>query len=148
MLVNLIHKLLANQTLIVAVLAWVSAQLIKFLSCLLIQGKVDFTRLTGPGGMPSGHAAMVSAMAVSVGRQAGWESTDFGVAVVLALVVMYDAAGVRRAVGKQARVLNMLVNELSRGNVNIPAGLKEILGHTPFEVVAGSILGLLLAIMI
>lgn len=143
----LIVKLLANHTLIVAVLAWVTAQLIKFLSCLIFRHELDFTKLTGPGGMPSAHAAMVTAMAVSVGRRAGWASGEFGIAVVLTLVVMYDAAGIRQAVGKQARVLNSLVSEMPRG-ANIQAGLREILGHTPFEVVAGSLLGLLLAITI
>lgn len=145
---TIIGDLLKNHTLIAAVTAWISAQLIKFLSCLVLEHKLDFTRLTGPGGMPSGHAAMVSAMAVSVGRQAGWASTDFGVAVALALVVMYDAAGVRQAVGKQARVLNALVNQLPRRSVSIPAGLREILGHTPVEVCAGAVLGLFLAIVI
>lgn len=145
MLETLIIKLLANHTLIVAVLAWVTAQLIKFLSRLIIHHELDFTKLTGPGGMPSAHAAMVSAMAVSIGRKSGWAAGEFGIAVVLALVVMYDATGIRQAVGKQAQVLNTLVNEMPRSRKNISAGLKEILGHTPFEVMAGSILGLILA---
>lgn len=148
MLDALIVKLLANHTLIVAILAWIMAQLIKFMSCLISRHELDFTKLTGPGGMPSAHAAMVSAMAVSVGRKSGWSSGEFGIAIVLALVVMYDAAGIRQAVGKQAQVLNNLVSEMPRGTLNIQAGLKEILGHTPVEVVAGSFLGLLLAIVI
>lgn len=145
---SLIFKLLANHTLIVAVLAWVTAQLIKFLSYLITRHELDFTKLTGPGGMPSAHAAMVSAMAVNIGKRSGWASGEFGIAVVLALVVMYDAAGIRQAVGKQAQILNTLVNKMPQGRISVSTGLKEILGHTPIEVMAGSLLGLLLAILI
>ena len=144
----LVHKLFINRTLIAAVLSWLVAQLLKFLGALILEGKLDFTKLTSPGGMPSGHAAMVTAMAVSIGENSGWESNEFGLAVVFALVVMYDAAGVRQAVGKQARVLNALMRELPRGKASIPTGLKELLGHTPVEVMAGSVLGIVFAILI
>ncbi|MFZ5640766.1 MAG: divergent PAP2 family protein [Bacillota bacterium] len=145
---SLFPGILVNHTLVTAVLTWIMAQLIKFLSCLIIRHEVDFTRLTGAGGMPSAHAAMVSAMAASIGKRTGWASGEFGIAVVLALVVMYDAAGIRQAVGKQARVLNTLVNEMPGKRMDIPEGLKELLGHTPVEVIAGALLGLVLAFIL
>jgi acid phosphatase family membrane protein YuiD len=145
---SLFPGILANHTLISSVVAWTMAQLIKFLNCLIIRHEVDFTRLTGAGGMPSAHAAMVSAMAASIGKRTGWASGEFGIGVVLALVVMYDAAGIRQAVGKQARVLNALVNEIPAKRMDFPEGFKELLGHTPVEVIAGALLGLLVAFII
>ena len=145
---SLFPGIFSNHALVTAILAWIMAQLIKFLGCIIIRHEVDFTRLTSAGGMPSAHAAMVSALAVSIGNRTGWASGEFGIAVVLAVIVMYDAAGIRQAVGKQARVLNALVNHMPGKKMDIPAGLKELLGHTPVEVIAGVFLGLILAFVL
>lgn len=95
--------------------------------------------------MPSSHSAFVTSLATGVGLVEGFDSTLFALAAVFALIVMYDAAGVRRAAGKQARVLNAIIEDLNRRELH-PERLRELLGHTPVEVVAGARLGVLVAI--
>lgn len=95
--------------------------------------------------MPSSHSAFVTSLATGVGLVEGSDSTLFALAAVFALIVMYDAAGVRRAAGKQARVLNAIIEDLNRRELH-PERLRELLGHTPVEVVAGALLGVLVAI--
>lgn len=127
-----------------AALAWLLAQVLKVVWELVIRRQLDFSRLVGAGGMPSSHAAFVSALSVSVGRVRGWDSAECAISLVFALIIMYDAAGVRRAAGKQARILNQIVQDLQQGGKLAEEGerLKELLGHTPVEVLAGALLGL------
>lgn len=106
---------------------------------------LNFRRFVGAGGMPSSHAALVVALATGVGREMGWESTEFAIALILALIVMYDAAGVRRAVGNQAEVLNKLLDEVVHKGEFREERLKELLGHTPKEVLAGALVGIVVA---
>lgn len=94
--------------------------------------------------MPSSHSAFVTSLATGIGLYEGFDSTMFALATVFALIVMYDASGVRRAAGKQARVLNAIIEDLNRRELH-PERLKELLGHTPFEVVVGALLGILMA---
>lgn len=123
-------------------LAAILAQIIKFFLHLLVHRKVDFRVFTTTGGMPSSHSAGVVGLATTVGLIAGFDSLYFAVAAGNMLVVMYDAAGIRRASGKMAACLNKIMEDLSKHEVSsINTKLKELLGHTPFEVFVGAILG-------
>lgn len=133
-----------NAVLMAAVLAWAVAQLLKILSWAVASREWNFKRLVEPGGMPSSHSAFVTSLATGIGLYEGFDSTMFALAAVFALIVMYDASGVRRAAGKQARVLNAIIEDLNRRELH-PERLKELLGHTPFEVVVGALLGILIA---
>jgi len=122
-------------------IAWITAQALKFLFDFVSSRKIDFRRLVGSGGMPSSHSSLVVSLATVVGVSEGVESAAFGLATAFALVVMYDAAGVRRATGKQAKVLNRMFNH-DKSEFHFEEELKELIGHTPFEVIAGALLGL------
>jgi acid phosphatase family membrane protein YuiD len=122
------------------------AQLFKFISALLIDRQVNFRLLFETGGMPSSHTGSMTAMATSVGLIEGFNSVLFAVALAITLVVMYDAAGVRRAAGRMAGILNQITDDLySHHPKRVPVRLRELLGHTPFEVLVGALLGILLA---
>lgn len=137
-----------SSILVTTVLAWFTAQLLKVIFVFIKNKKLDFRRLIGSGGMPSSHAAFVVSLAVAVGLTEGFTSSLFAVSVVVALVVMYDAAGVRRAAGQQAKILNKLVEDWEKNNFeNTEKKLKELLGHTPVEVFAGAVLGALIAFL-
>lgn len=134
-----------NPILQAAMLSWMIAQLLKVLITWAREGFFSLERLVGSGGMPSSHSAFVIALAVGVGKQAGWDSPVAAATTVFSLIVMYDAAGVRRAAGKQARVLNKIITELATGRQFKEERLKELLGHTPVEVISGALLGLAVA---
>ncbi|OIO98839.1 MAG: hypothetical protein AUK03_00660 [Anaerolineae bacterium CG2_30_64_16] len=142
---DLLIALAHNRTLWVTLAAWAVVQLWKFASALLFERKLDLTLLWAPGGMPSSHSALVSALTVSVGMNAGFDSPAFAIAVALAMVVMYDAAGVRQAAGKQAQKINRIVEELLAGHPLNEEHLRELLGHTPFQVTVGALCGALIA---
>ncbi|MDD2400692.1 MAG: divergent PAP2 family protein [Clostridia bacterium] len=139
---NIYNGIIENDTLRVAFLAWLIAQILKFIFNLFSNKKIDITRLLGSGGMPSSHSALVTSLSVYVGRMQGWTSSLFAVTLIFAFVVMYDAAGVRRASGKQAEVLNQIINDIYHGTQISQEKLKELIGHTPIEVLAGSVLGI------
>ena len=137
-----------DSVLITCIIAWFAAQLIKVISVLIKNKKLDFRRFIGSGGMPSSHTSFVTSLAAGVGMECGFSSAEFAISTVLALVVMYDAAGIRRAAGQQAKILNTLIEEW--GNADFTATdkrLKELLGHTPKEVFAGAILGVFVALV-
>ncbi|MDX2273001.1 MAG: divergent PAP2 family protein [Cyanobacteriota bacterium] len=138
----MLQQLMANRVLWTALLASLTAQLLKLLLVYGRSGRVDLRVLTQTGGMPSSHAALVSALALGVGIQEGWDSLLFAASVVFALIVMYDAAGIRQAAGKQARVLNRMMDQLFEEDEFDEPYLKELLGHTPLQVVVGSLLGI------
>lgn len=122
------------------------AQVLKFLLCLIVKKKVDFKQFTTTGGMPSSHSAGVVGIAASVGFICGFSSIDFAIAMGYALVVMYDAAGLRRASGKMAACLNRIMDDFYKHEMQAVGGkLKELLGHTPIEVFAGAILAVVYA---
>ncbi|MFZ5943402.1 MAG: divergent PAP2 family protein [Bacillota bacterium] len=142
------QELFDNQILRVTLFAWALAQLLKVIIVLWTQRKWDFTRLVGAGGMPSSHSALVTSLGVCVGKTYGYDSGEFALAFTIAMVVMYDAAGVRRAAGKQAEVLNQIIDDLYHHRTEFNRErLKELLGHTPIEVVAGAILGITIGIL-
>lgn len=130
-----------NKAVTIPVLAWFVAQLIKFILTFAIDKKIDFTRLVGSGGMPSSHSSFTVSLAIVLGRQYGWDSPFFAIAAAFAAIVMYDAAGIRRAAGKQARVLNKLVMAHFT-KAEFEEKLKELIGHSPFEVLMGALLGI------
>lgn len=135
---------MASAPYLVALTAGFLAQLTKFFGYWAVTRKLNFTRLVSTGGMPSAHAAGVAALTTAVAFRSGTGSTLFAVTVYLSLVIMYDAAGLRRAAGVQARVLNRIVEDhYSHREGNLPERLHELLGHTPFEVFVGAILGVL-----
>ncbi len=132
-------SILNNIYLWIAVETWLIAQIIKVVNDLIVYKKLNMRRLWGSGGMPSSHAATVMSLTTVVGIVNGWDSAIFAVAFIFSIVVMYDAAGVRRAAGKQAKVLNQMIED--RG-LHMKERLTELLGHTPFEVFMGALLGI------
>ena len=137
-----IGDILDNSVLLVAVIACLIAQASKLVVELVKNRKINIRALVTTGGMPSAHSALVTALATGIGQTSGWESSEFAIATIFAIIVMYDAAGVRQAAGKQARILNQMIDELfsERHEFNEDR-LKELLGHTPFQVIVGSVLG-------
>ena len=141
-----IGNILDNRVLLVALVACVIAQLLKLIIEVIRNQKLDVRVLVTTGGMPSSHSALVTALATGVGQTIGWSSSEFALATVFAIIVMYDAAGVRQAAGKQARILNQMIDELFYEHPEFNQDrLKELLGHTPFQVIAGSALGIAIA---
>ena len=142
---TIFNELFYNQVLWTAVLSWALAQVLKVVFVFILDRRVDFHRLVGAGGMPSSHSSFVTALALMVGFQAGFNSPLFAVCLVFGMIVMYDASGVRRAAGKQASILNQIIEHWDEGPEIQGERLKELLGHTPFEVFAGAILGIIVA---
>jgi len=130
--------------LLVSICAWVIAQLLKVLIALIRKKRIDLRLFVSSGGMPSAHSATVSALAASVAIVEGFSSVAFGIATIFALVVMYDAAGVRQWVGRQSVVLNRIVQEIRfrRPVAELERDLREFIGHTQFQVVIGAVLGI------
>ena len=141
-------ELASNRTVWVPVLIWFAVQLWKFLSPLIFHRKLDLSLLWATGGMPSSHSALVVALAITVGIETGFDSPLFAVSAVLAMVVMYDAAGVRQAAGKQAQKINLIVEELLSGHPLNEEHLRELLGHTPLQVAVGAVVGFVGALLL
>ena len=142
------QQVLHNQILLISLLACFTAQGLKALIELIRDGKVSLRYLVSSGGMPSAHSALVGALATGVGLQVGWSSAEFAIAALFAVIVMYDAAGVRQAAGKQARILNQIIDEMFQGGKEFnEERLKELIGHTPFQVLVGLSLGIGIAIV-
>ena len=133
-----------NHLLMNALLAWATAQILKFFIYLAVNRTIDWKRLTGDGGMPSGHSATVTALAVTSGLEYSCASPAFAVCVVLAIIVMHDAMGVRREAGRHAKAINERLETLS-SQQEPDVKLKEFLGHTPMQVCCGAVLGFAVA---
>ncbi len=144
---SLLLDILTNKVLVIPACAWAVAQLIKGLVRSTRARRVDLSFFVASGGMPSSHSAMVSALATAVALTAGAGSVEFAVSVIVAAVVMYDAAGVRWAVSQQAFILNRIVRELRlrRPRDEVERDLRELIGHTPFQVIIGAALGIAMA---
>ena len=127
----------------VPLLLWVGIQLFKLLYDLVTTKKFNFRRIMGAGGMPSSHSAVVAGLATLVGKYEGVGSSTFAVAFIMAFIVMYDACGVRRAAGKQAALLNKLVETPGLTGVQVSEKLVEVLGHTPIQVIVGALIGVI-----
>ena len=142
------QELFRNRVLWAGATAWFAAQVLKVVFTALLEKRWDFSRLVGLGGMPSSHSAVVCALGTAVGVARGFFSVEFAICFMFAMVVMTDAAGVRRAAGKQAALLNRIVQDaMMSGKGFNNERLKELLGHTPFEVVIGALLGVLVGFL-
>lgn len=128
--------------------AWFGIQLFKLIWDLVETKKFNFKRILGAGGMPSSHSAVVTSLATMIGRQYGVASPIFAMAVIFAIVVMYDAAGVRRAAGKQAELLNKIVETPGLTGVQVSEKLVEVLGHTPTQVFVGALIGVIIGLIV
>jgi acid phosphatase family membrane protein YuiD len=141
-----IIDIITNNAFTTPVLSWFIAQSIKFVYYYIKNKKPDFRKFIDSGGMPSSHTAFTVSLATIIGIHNGFDSDIFAISAIFSLVVMADAAGLRRAAGKQAEVLNKLVN--SSEHIRLDKELKELLGHTPVEVIAGAALGIITGILI
>ena len=140
---NYFVQLFHNKYLIVPVLTWFFIQTFKVIWDLVTTKKFNFKRIMGAGGMPSSHTAVVMSLSVMIGKEFGFESPLFALSMVFAFVVMYDAAGVRRAAGKQATLLNKIIETPGLSDLEVHERLVEVLGHTPTQVIVGAIIGII-----
>jgi len=142
---NLSSGVLANGPLIAAVVAWCIAQIVKVPLHYMSEHKWDWALLLRAGGMPSSHSALVAGVAHGIGLNEGFASPMFAMAAVLAMIVIYDATGIRRQAGKHAEIINRMITDLTSGHPLKQEELREVLGHTPVEALAGTILGIVTA---
>ena len=140
---NFFTEFITNKFIYVPLLTWFGIQLFKVMWDLVTTKKFNFKRILGAGGMPSSHSAVVVSLATLIGRENGFGSSIFALSVIFAFVVMYDAAGVRRAAGKQAKLLNKLIETPGLSGVQVSEKLVEVLGHTPFQVFVGALIGMI-----
>ena len=136
-----------NKYIYVPFLLWFFIQCFKVVWDLVKTKRFNFKRVLGAGGMPSSHSAVVCSLATLVGKNIGFSTPEFGIAFILAIIVMYDAAGVRRAAGKQAKLLNKIVATPGLSALQVQEKLVEVLGHTPLEVIVGAIIGVIVGII-
>ena len=143
-----IQAFFGNYVLISAVFGWMFAQFFKIFSGLFNDKKIHIRRMFSNGGMPSSHSATVLALCTACGIKEGLGSAAFAISAVLAIIVMNDAFGVRYETGEQAKIINRIVKEIFSGKgEEINTGLKELVGHTPFQVLVGAILGVIIAVV-
>ena len=139
---NNLMAFIQNKYIYIPFLLWFGIQLFKVIYDLVTTHKFNFKRIMGAGGMPSSHSAVVVGLATLIGKNEGVGSPIFALSLVVAFVVMYDAAGVRRAAGKQAKLLNKIIETPGLTSVEVSEKLVEVLGHTPMQVVVGALIGL------
>lgn len=132
--------------LIIPAISWASVQLFKFIASLVKNKKVDVKVLVASGGMPSSHSSVVTSIMTLIGMSEGFDSITFAISFVFGLIVMYDAAGVRRAAGKQAGILNKIIYS-NQVKVDTNEKLKELIGHTPKQVFVGALWGIILGLI-
>ena len=147
---NWFLQLASNGVIVNGFAAWITAQILKTIVHAVVNKKLDLPRLVGDGGMPSSHSATVTAIATTCGINFGLASFEFGVTVILAFIVMHDAMGVRLQTGKQAKVINEIIKSIDSLASDLPPEekLKELVGHTPLQVCAGALLGIVIAFVI
>jgi hypothetical protein len=144
-MIKIASQILKNHVLITALLAWFIAQTLKVTLGAIKQKRFDFRWFIGTGGMPSSHTAGATALAFSVGLDSGFNSVTFALAATFAIVVMFDAQGVRRATGRQAQILNKVMEDIYwQGRIKEDR-LRELIGHTPIQVLVGMLLGIIIA---
>jgi len=143
---NFFLELYNNKILMATISAWLIAQTIKVVIGIFRKKKFDFRLFIGSGGMPSSHASGAACLATSVGLECGFSSVYFALAFAFAIVVMFDAQGVRRSTGKQASILNMIMDDIYWQGKIQGIRLRELIGHTPVEVIIGMLLGVMIAL--
>ena len=139
---NTFFMFITNKYIYIPFLLWFGIQLFKLIYDLCTTKRFNFRRILGAGGMPSSHSAVVTSLATLIGKNIGVDSPIFALSLIFAFVVMYDACGVRRAAGKQAKVLNDIINTPGLSNLQVQEKLQEALGHTPIQVFVGALIGL------
>jgi uncharacterized protein len=148
-MMSFLHDLLANRPLMSAFSAWLAAQVLKTLIFAYMEKQVNWRRMVETGGLPSAHSALVVGLAMGVGLHHGWSNTLFSICLVYALVVMYDAIGIRREAGKHADLLNeLLMISVIKDVYKQREKLRDLLGHTPLEVFAGALIGAIMALFV
>jgi acid phosphatase family membrane protein YuiD len=140
-----VAQIFHNLPLGVALIAWLIAQIIKVPLTYFTTGRWNWALLASPGGMPSSHSALVAGAAHMIGLTYGFDSPLFAIACILAIIVIYDATGIRRQAGRHARIINKMILDLSGGHPLKQEQLREVLGHTPLEALAGTLLGISVA---
>lgn len=147
---NWIEQLIQNNLVVNGFFAWISAQVLKTIINAIITKKFDLLRIVGDGGMPSSHSATVTAVATTCALTYGLSSFQFGITVIVAFIVMHDAMGVRLETGKQSKILNEMIDFIESMGKDLPSEekLKEFVGHTPMQVIAGATLGVLIALVL
>lgn len=146
-LINDFNGFIHNKYIIIPILTWFFIQLFKLIYDLVTTKQFNFKRILGAGGMPSSHSAVVVSLATMIGKDIGVDSPLFAMSLLFAFIVMYDAAGVRRAAGKQARLLNKIVQTPGLSGLQVQERLVEVLGHTPMQVVVGAIIGIIVGLI-
>ena len=146
-IMNNFQGFIQNKYVIIPILTWFFIQLFKLLYDLVTTKKFNFKRILGAGGMPSSHSAVVAGLATLIGKYQGVDTPIFAVSLILAFVVMYDACGVRRAAGKQAALLNKLIETPGLTGVQVSEKLVEVLGHTPIQVFVGALIGVVVGLI-
>lgn len=142
-----LKQLFSNKVVLTALLGWFVAQALKVVFVLIKEKRFDIRRMVGSGGMPSSHASFVMSLLTAVGFVCGADSPEFAISAVLAFVVMYDATGVRREAGRQAEILNDIIENFGQDSPEMMGKrLKELIGHTPIEVFVGAVLGILIGL--
>jgi len=142
------NLVISNKTIVIPFTLWFAIQIFKTITDLVRYKRFDVKRIMGAGGMPSSHSAVVCSVATCMGFEYGLDSGIFALSVAFAFIVMYDAAGVRRAAGKQAKILNKILQTPGLSKVEIQEKLTEALGHTPIQVIVGAIIGILVPILV
>lgn len=145
------QELLENRIFLVAASGWIVAQILKTIIHMFVTKKFEAERLVGGGGMPSSHSATVCSFATACCIEYGASSFEFAVSLILAIIVMYDAMGVRRETGIQARVLNEIIHffaDMGQSELSTDDKLKEFVGHTPLQVLVGALLGIIIALIV
>ena len=147
---NFFSELFSNKIFVSAALGWMVAQVAKTIIHMIITKKFVAERLVGSGGMPSCHSATVCALTTATGMNCGVSSAEFAISVMLSIIVMYDAMGVRRETGIQAKILNEMLEVFTKMGKEMSAEekLKEFIGHTPLQVLVGAILGIIIAVTV
>ena len=144
---DILTQIVKNKIFMTTLSAWVVAQSIKVTIGVINQKRFDFRWFVGTGGMPSSHAAGASCLAAAIGMQYGFDTVYFALAASFAIVVMFDAQGVRRSSGRQARILNKIMDDIYwKGKIH-EGRLRELIGHTPIEVIVGFLLGITIALL-
>lgn len=145
---TLLYDFFHNYVLIVGLIAWFAAQFIKMILVLVRTRELKWERMVGSGGMPSSHSASICAIVVGIAKSMGVSSPLFALAFMMAAIVMHDAMGVRMEAGKHARIINVLRKKLDIKDIANEEQLKELLGHTTWQVLAGALLGIVIALII
>lgn len=143
-----LQKIITNKYIYVPLIVWFCIQTFKVIYDLITTKKLNFKRILGAGGMPSSHSAIVTCISAMIGKSQGFDTPIFAMSLIFAMVVMYDAAGVRRAAGKQARLLNKIVETPGLSSVQVQEKLVEVLGHTPLQVFVGAFIGIAVGLLV